>query len=47
MTAEQEQTLFNRIGGMASVNAAVDIFYCKVLADETISHFFANTPMKT
>ena len=47
MTAQQEQTLFNRIGGMAAVNAAVDIFYGKVLADETISHFFANTPMKT
>ena len=47
MTAEQEQTLFNRLGGMAAVNAAVDIFYGKVLADETISHFFASTPMKT
>ena len=47
MTAQQEQTLFNRIGGMAAITAAVDIFYGKVLPDETISHFFANTPMKT
>jgi hemoglobin len=44
MTAQQEQTLFNCIGGMAAVNAAVDIFYGKVLADETISHFLQTRP---
>jgi len=31
---------------MDAVNAAVDIFYEKVLADNTISHFFTNTDMK-
>ena len=40
---EQQQTLSDRIGGMAAVNAAVDIFYPKVLADETLSHFFTNS----
>ena len=42
---ETEQTLFQKIGGMPAVNAAVDIFYDKVLADETISHFFEHTKM--
>lgn len=40
------QSLFERIGGMHAVNAAVDIFYKKVLADESISHFFARTEMQ-
>lgn len=38
-------TLFEKIGGEAAVNAAVDIFYRKVLADDTISHFFETTDM--
>jgi hemoglobin len=40
-------TLFEQIGGMNAVNAAVDVFYTKVLADESISHFFTNVNMKT
>ena len=43
----EQQTLFDRIGGMGAVNAAVDIFYPKVLADETLSHFFTNVNMAT
>ncbi|WP_459209832.1 group I truncated hemoglobin [Aquimarina rhabdastrellae] len=43
---DNKQTLFERIGGMEAVNAAVEIFYKKVLEDETISHFFTNTDMK-
>lgn len=38
-------TLFERLGGEAAVNAAVDIFYGKVLADERINHFFENLDM--
>jgi len=38
-------TLFERIGGEAAVDAAVDLFYTKVLADERISHFFDNLDM--
>jgi hemoglobin len=33
-------TLFDQLGGAAAVNAAVDIFYRKVLSDDVISHFF-------
>ena len=38
-------TLFERIGGEDAVDAAVDIFYEKVLADERISGFFENLDM--
>jgi len=43
--AEAEQSLFDRIGGDAAVNAAVDIFYRKVLADDRINKFFENVDM--
>jgi hemoglobin len=38
-------TVFERIGGRDAVNAAVDIFYTKVMADPVINHFFKNTEM--
>jgi len=38
-------SLFESIGGEAAVNAAVDLFYRKVLMDDTISHFFESTDM--
>ncbi len=38
-------TLFERIGGEAAVDKAVDIFYDKVLADERINHFFEGLDM--
>jgi len=38
-------TLFERLGGEPAVDAAVDIFYEKVLADERISSFFENLDM--
>jgi len=38
-------TLFERIGGDGAVNAAVDIFYRKVLADDRISRFFEGVDM--
>lgn len=38
-------TLFEKIGGADAVNAAVDIFYRKVLSDDSISHFFDSVDM--
>ena len=40
MKTTSKQSLFDRIGGMAAVNAAVEIFYSKVLADTRVAHFF-------
>eukprot|EP01016_Furgasonia_blochmanni_P006030 TRINITY_DN1239_c0_g1_i1.p1 TRINITY_DN1239_c0_g1~~TRINITY_DN1239_c0_g1_i1.p1 ORF type:complete len:132 (+),score=42.31 TRINITY_DN1239_c0_g1_i1:233-628(+) len=40
-----EPTLFEAIGGEAAVNAAVDLFYEKVLADDRVKGFFAKTDM--
>jgi len=38
-------SLFEQIGGEAAVNAAVDIFYRKVLADDRINRFFESVDM--
>jgi hemoglobin len=38
-------SLFERIGGEAAVNAAVDLFYRKVLSDQRISHYFDTVDM--
>lgn len=38
-------TLYEQLGGEPAVDAAVDIFYRKVLADSTINHFFDTTDM--
>ncbi len=43
---EPAQSLYDRIGGDAAVNAAVDVFYRKVLADDRISHFFEGVDME-
>ena len=40
-----EQSLYEKIGGDAAVNAAVDVFYRKVLADDRISSFFDTVDM--
>lgn len=37
--------LFQQLGGQAAVDAAVDIFYRKVLADRLLASFFAETDM--
>ncbi|MDD1607777.1 MAG: group 1 truncated hemoglobin [Methylococcaceae bacterium] len=44
--SKNEQTLYDRIGGEAAVNAAVDIFYRKVLNDYRINRFFDNVDME-
>ncbi|RAK56295.1 group 1 truncated hemoglobin [Phenylobacterium soli] len=40
------QSLFERLGGAAAVEAAVELFYRKVLADERINSFFQGVDMK-
>ncbi len=40
-----QQSLFEKLGGEAAVNAAVDIFYRKVLSDDRISSFFEGVDM--
>ena len=38
-------SLYEQLGGAAAVDAAVDIFYRKVLVDDRISHFFDDVDM--
>jgi len=39
-------SLFEQLGGAAAVDAAVDIFYRKVLSDHRINRFFDNSDME-
>lgn len=39
-------TLFERIGGEAAVNLAVDNFYRKVLTDDRVNYFFDGVDME-
>ena len=47
MSKETEVTLslYDRIGGAAAVEAAVDVFYDKVLSDYRINRFFEGIDM--
>jgi len=40
------ESLYDKIGGEAAVNAAVDIFYRKVLADDSINQYFETVDME-
>lgn len=40
------QSLYEQLGGEPAVNAAVDIFYRKVLTDNRISRFFEGVDME-
>lgn len=40
------ESLYERIGGEPAVNAAVDLFYRKVLNDHRINRFFDNADME-
>ena len=42
----QQDSLYEQIGGEAAVNAAVDIFYRKVLSDDRINAFFDDVDME-
>lgn len=39
-------SLYEKLGGQEAIQQVVDVFYKRVLADETVSHFFDNTDME-
>ena len=43
---EKQSSVYEQIGGEPAMEAAVDLFYRKVLADERISHFFEDVDME-
>lgn len=43
--SQMNSSLFQQLGGEPAVNAAVDIFYRKVLGDDRINHFFEGVDM--
>ena len=44
-TVSDNLSLFDQLGGAPAVEAAVDIFYRKVLTDDRIAHFFDDVDM--
>ena len=44
--SEDNASIYHRLGGQKSINAAVDIFYKKVLADESVNHFFQDVSVQ-
>lgn len=44
--ASGESSIFERIGGFEAILAAVDIFYDKVTADDSLAHFFTSLDME-
>jgi hemoglobin len=45
MSESTSPSLYEKLGGEAAVNAAVEIFYRKVLSDDRINHFFDGVDM--
>lgn len=39
------ESLYERLGGQAAVDAAVELFYRKVLADDRVNYFFEGVDM--
>lgn len=46
MALLENQTLFEKFGGMTGIAKVVDVFYDQVLADARINDFFRNTDMQ-
>eukprot|EP00877_Chromochloris_zofingiensis_P000409 jgi/Chrzof1/10369/Cz04g39120.t1 len=40
-------SIFDKLGGRDAVKAAVEVFYAKILADDSINQFFKDVDMKT
>jgi len=45
-TEDRANSLYHKIGGKAAVNATIDKFYVRVLADKRVNHFFEDINMK-
>lgn len=43
--SSESKSLYEKLGGPAHVSAAVNLFYSRVLADETLHDFFADVSM--
>lgn len=43
---QMTQTLYEKFGGETGIGKLVDDFYERVLADDTVNHFFDKTDMK-
>ncbi len=43
--SDAPQSLYDKLGGKDAVDAAVELFYQKVLADDRIKHFFSGVDM--
>jgi len=41
----REDSLYQKLGGKPSMDAAIDAFYVKVLADDRVKHFFDDVSM--
>ena len=42
----EKDSIYNRLGGQAAIDAAVEIFYKRVLSDKRVNHFFEDVNMK-
>lgn len=45
-TKTEGRSLYERLGGKAAIDASVDLFYAKVLADRTLKPFFEGVDMQ-
>ena len=44
-TKPAPKSIYDRLGGQPAIDAAVELFYKKVLADKTVNHHFEDTDM--
>ena len=44
--ADREASLYQKLGGKGAIDAAVELFYVKVLADKRVNHFFEDISMR-
>ena len=42
----RKESLYHKLGGKTAINAAVDLFYTKVLPDNRVKHYFEDVNMK-